>query len=532
MMATPIHLPERTAKRLGLWYDAQAAERAVSFFERVLRHSQGRFAGRPFELLGWQADEVVRPLFGWKRADGTRRFRRGSIWVPKKNGKTTLAAGIELYLLVGDGEPGAQVYSAAVDREQASLVFREAANMVRQSPELSKRVKVLDATKTMKYDETHSFFRALSADAPTKEGLNTHGLVIDELHAHKSRVLFNTLFYSGAARTQPLQISISTAGEYDPESVGWHEYSYAKRVLAAPVDDPLDWEYFAFVAEADDEDDWTAPSTWAKANPSLGETIKLEDMESDCRRAQEDPSLQNQFRRYRLNLWTHAEKIWFLPEVWKRGGGKLPDLTGWRKYGGLDLASTKDTNCYCQLFESPDRKQYAVLNHYFLPKEGLRRRIERDRAPYDRWAEEGWITLTEGNVMDFAVIREHIKADALAAPMVELGYDPWHATQLALELQGEGIEVVPIRQGYQSLGEAVKKMETLVHEGSLLHGGDPVLAWMINNVVLRTDPNENRLPDKSKSTGRIDGVAALLDALAVAIKHQDEGEIEVYTPLS
>jgi len=532
MMATPIHLPERTAKRLGLWYDAQAAERAVSFFERVLRHSQGRFAGRPFELLGWQADEVVRPLFGWKRADGTRRFRRGSIWVPKKNGKTTLAAGIELYLLVGDGEPGAQVYSAAVDREQASLVFREAANMVRQSPELSKRVKVLDATKTMKYDETHSFFRALSADAPTKEGLNTHGLVIDELHAHKSRVLFNTLFYSGAARTQPLQISISTAGEYDPESVGWHEYSYAKRVLAAPVDDPLDWEYFAFVAEADDEDDWTAPSTWAKANPSLGETIKLEDMESDCRRAQEDPSLQNQFKRYRLNLWTQAEKIWFLPQVWKRCGGALPELAGWRCYGGLDLASTIDTTCWSRLYVSPEKDRYAILNHYFLPKDGLLERCRRDRAPYDRWASEGWITLTDGNVMDQRFIRERLKADAADGAVTEIGYDPWHAMETALDLEGEGIPVVPVRQGYQSMGEATKRMETLVHEASICHGNDPVLAWMVNNVTLRMDPNENIMPDKARSTGRIDGVVAAIIALAVAIKHQDEGEIEVYTPLS
>lgn len=309
---------DEQAIREGCEFHLPSAEKVRKFFRQFVRHSKGEWAGKPFEFLDWQWTDVIGPLFGWLRPDGTRRFRRAYIEIPKKQGKSALASGLAIYLLVGDSEAGAEVYSAAADREQASIVFNEAANMVEASPGLSKHLEVVRSQKRLVFSKKQSWFKALSADVPTKEGLNIHGLLFDELHAQVKRDLWDTLAYGGAARRQPLSISITTAG-YDRESICWEQHQYAQSVLEGRNPDT---SFLPCIYAASESDDWTSPATWAKANPSFGVTIKESEMAEACREAQQSPAKQNSFRRYRLNQWTEQDVRWL-------------DLARWDECSGL-----------------------------------------------------------------------------------------------------------------------------------------------------------------------------------------------------
>src|SRR5262245_50241071 len=386
----------------GYWFDTAAAERVRTFFRKFLRHSKGQWAGQPFELLDWQWRDVVAPLFGWKRVDGTRRFRRGYIEVPKKNGKSTLFAGLSLYLLTCDGEPGAEIYSAAVDRDQASIVFNEAANMVDSSSHLASRLTLVRSTKRIVDHRSRSFYRALSADVPAKEGLNAHAVLIDELHAQKTRDLWDTLRYAGASRRQPLHLSITTAG-YDRHSICWEQHEYARQVLAGVIED---LSFFAFIAAADPEDDWTDPAVWRKANPSFGVTISEEQFAEDCREAQESPAKENSFRRYRLNQWTEQEVRWLNMEKWDANGASPGKLDGYTCFVGLDLSSTTDISALELVFAADDG--YAVLPFFWVPADGARQRERRDHVPYTQWIRDGYMRATPGEVVDYDVIRRDI----------------------------------------------------------------------------------------------------------------------------
>jgi phage terminase large subunit-like protein len=372
------------------------------FFRRFLRHSKGKgFAGKPFELLPWQWDQVIRPLFGWRRKDGTRRFRKAYIEIPKKNGKSTLCAGLALYLLTKDGEPGAEVYSAAADRDQASIVFNEAANMVDASPALAPRCDVGKAAKRIVYPSTRSIYRALSADVPTKEGLNIHGLIFDELHAQKTWDLWNTLKYGGIAREQWLRIAITTAG-YDKASICWQQHDYAEQVLSGRVEDD---EFFAYIAAADPDDDWKSPETWKKANPSYGVTIPADSFAADCKEAQQSPLVENTFKRYRLNIWTEQEVRWLQMDKWDacRGTVDLDSLVGQECFGGLDLSSTTDLSAFVLYF--PESR--AVLPFFWLPADSLHWRAKQSKVRVEPWTPQH-IELTPGNVIDYDVIRKRI----------------------------------------------------------------------------------------------------------------------------
>ena len=296
----------------GCVFDLPGAQRVRTFIEQFLRHSKGEWAGKPFQLLDWQWQNLIAPLFGWKRPDGTRRYRRGYIETPKKNGKSALFSGLSLYLLVGNGEAGAEIYSAAVDRDQASIVFNEAANMAESSPALASRLSVIRSTKRIVYRRTKSFFRALSADVPAKEGLNAHAVLIDELHAQQSRDLWDTLRYAGASRRQPLHLSITTAG-FDKHSICWEQHAYAEQVLAGVIHDS---SFFAYIAAASPGDDWTDLEVWKKANPSFGITVNADQFAEDCREAKESPAKENSFRRYRLNQWTEQDVRWLALDKW------------------------------------------------------------------------------------------------------------------------------------------------------------------------------------------------------------------------
>jgi phage terminase large subunit-like protein len=491
----------------GCRFDVRAAERVRTFFTKFLRHSKGQWAGQPFKLLDWQWREVVGPLFGWKRADGTRRYRRAYIEVPKKNGKSALFSGLSLYLLAADGEPGAEVYSAALDRDQASIVFNEAANMVEVSPQLSSRLNVVRSTKRIVMPRSRSFYKALSADVPAKEGLNAHAVLIDELHAQKTRLLWDTLRYAGASRRQPLHLSITTAG-FDRHSICWEQHDYAEKVLDGTIEDS---SFLPFIAAAGAEDDWTNPEVWRKANPSFAVTINPEQFAEDCREARESPAKENSFRRYRLNQWTEQEVRWLNMEKWDACATPLGDLERRPCYAGLDLSSTTDITALVLVFPNEDR--YDVLPLFWVPEEGARRRERGDRVPYSAWIRGGFVAATPGEVIDYDRIRQKINELGQRYEIREIAIDRWNATQLATQLEGDGFEVVAFGQGYASMNWPCKKLEELVLGGKIAHGGHPVLRWMAGNVSIEKDAADNWKPSKKKSIERIDGIVALIMAL-------------------
>src|SRR5436190_4568578 len=498
---------DERAVAAGYRFDLKTAERVRTFFRQFLRHSKGEWANQPFELMEWQWTGIVAPLFGWLRPDRTRRYRRGYIEVPKKNGKSCLFSGLGLYLLVADKEPGAEVYSAAVDRDQASIVFNEAANMVESSPHLSSKLQTVRSTKRIVDHRSRSYYKALSADVPAKEGLNAHGILIDELHAQKNRDLWDTLRYAGASRRQPLHLSITTAG-YDRHSICWEQHDYAEKVLDGTIED---LSFFGYIAAAGQEDDWTDPDVWRKANPSLGITVSEEQFAEDCKEAQESPAKENSFRRYRLNQWTEQDVRWINMLKWDACASSTANLEGKVCFAGLDLSSTTDLSALVLVFEEDER--YAVLPYFWVPEEGAKRRERADRVPYCQWVDDGLIEATPGEVIDHDRIRKKINELKETYDMREICIDRWNATQLATQLDGDGFTVITFGQGYASMNAPTKKLEEIILAGKLAHGGHPVLRWMASNVSIETDTAGNWKPSKKKSIERIDGIVGLVMGL-------------------
>lgn len=506
---------EATKQGLDFYYNESRGLHVVRFFEEFLRHSKGKFAGKPFSLLPWQK-EMLEELFGWARtSDDTRRYRMAYISTAKKSGKTTILAGIGLYLLLADNEPGAEIYGAASDREQASLVFKEAANMVRASPFLSRPLEVVDSRRTIAFRATSSFYRVLPADAFRAEGLNIHGLLFDELHAQRTRDLFDSLRYGGAARSQPLLCSITTAG-YDKNSICYEQYQYAKRVLEDWTYDPT---FYPLIYEAGEKDDWTAEETWPKANPSWSVTINPTDFAADCKEAQKSNTKEFSFKRYRLNMWTQADTRWLKAEAWAACDDKPPGpLDGRECWCGLDLATTYDTSAFVALFPAEDGT-FDILCRFWIPGDNASDREKRDRVPYIAWANEPetGLKMTDGNVTDYDVIRKDVNEFARQYNMRQLAIDRWNATQLSIQLNQDGHDVVGFSQGIGSMSAPSKLLENLVVSGKIRHAGNKVLTWMAGNASVKVDSNGNFRPVKPKqgSAERIDGIVSLIMALGI-----------------
>jgi phage terminase large subunit-like protein len=484
--------------------------RAVGFFRECLTHTKGEWAGQPFRLLPWQ-EQIVRRLFGTVRRDGLRQYRRTYIEVPRKNGKTSWAAGLGLYLLLADGEEGAEVYSAATDREQAGIMFGLAKAMVEANPALLAEVEIYQRAIVRK--ATGAVYRVLSADVPTKHGLDAHGILFDELHAQPNRELWDVLTTAVGARRQPLIIAITTAGS-DRNSICWEQHDYARRVLDGRIEDP---SFLPVIYGADPAADWTLPETWAQANPSLGKTLKREYLATECQRAQQIVGYQNTFKRLHLNLWTEQDDRWLDIALWDRGATPLPDdLAGRPCWGGLDLAVTHDLTAFVLIWQREEGGYYA-RPWFWLPAAKLAERARKDRVPYQAWQEAGFLRVTEGNVTDYDVIREDLRELAESYAIQEIGYDRWNSTQLVTQLQADGATMVPIGQGFQSMAAPTRELERLLLEGSLVHGGTPVLRWMVGNVAIERDAAGNQKPSKRKSRERIDGVVALIMGLSRAM---------------
>lgn len=464
-------------------------------------------------------------LFGWKRkSDGTRRFRTAFIFIPRKNGKTTLMAGIGLYLLVLDGEQGAEVYSAATKREQAKLSWDEAVRMRAASPALKEITQHWKASDTISMEATNSKFRPLGADADTLDGLNVHGALIDELHAHRTPEVVDVLQTATGSRRQPLQFEITTAG-FDQQGIGYQHYDYAKKLLERVFDDDT---WFVFLAEMDEGDDWQDPRTWAKANPNLGVSVKVDDLERKAHEAKNRPAALNNFLCKHLDKWTQQEERWIAVEAWDEcavGDAGLEELRGKSCYGGMDLSSRVDVTSFALVFPQADGG-FRQLSWHWIPEESMRDREFRDRVPYSVWVDGGFIEATPGNVIDYERIKAKIGELATTYDILEVGFDPWSATQIALQLGEQGLDMVEVSQRYSTLSEPSKAFEALVLARKLRHDGNPVMRWMVDCVSIVTDTLGNirpAKPDRRKSGKRIDGVAATVNALFCALRHQESG---------
>lgn len=497
-------------------YDKASADYAVAFIE-ALRHTKGTWAGKPFQLIDWQ-EQIVRDLFGILKPNGYRQFNTAYIEIPKKQGKSELAAAIALFLTCADGEERAEVYGCAADRQQASIVFEVAADMVRMCPALSKRVKLLASTKRLIYLPTNSFYQVLSAEAYSKHGFNIHGVIFDELHTQPNRKLFDVMTKgSGDARMQPLYFLITTAGN-DTNSICYEVHQKAKDILDGRKHDPT---FYPVIYGANENDDWTDPKVWRKANPSLGITVGIDKVKAACESAKQNPAEENSFRQLRLNQWVKQAVRWMPMDKWDKCAFSVdPEMLKGRVcYGGLDLSSTTDITAFVLVFPPEDEDdKYYILPYFWIPEDNLELRVRRDHVNYDLWEKQGFLKTTEGNVVHYGYIEKFIEALGEEYNIREIAFDRWGAIQMVQNLEGMGFTVVPFGQGFKDMSPPTKELMKLTLEQKLAHGGHPVLRWMMDNIYIRTDPAGNIKADKEKSTEKIDGAVATIMALDRAIR--------------
>ena len=510
----------------GSYYDKSAADYAVNFIE-CLCHTKGTWARKPFELIDWQ-EQIIRDLFGIKKANGYRQFNTAYIEIPKKQGKSELAAAVALLLTCGDGEERAEVYGCASDRQQASIVFNVAADMVRMCPALAKRVKILDSQKRLIYLPTNSIYQVLSADVSNKHGFNTHGVVFDELHTQPNRKLHDVMTKgSGDARMQPCFFNITTAGT-DTKSICYELHQKAKDIIEGRKIDPT---FYPVIYGADEEDDWTDPKVWAKANPSLGITVAIDKVHAACESAKQNPGEENSFRQLRLNQWVKQAVRWMPMDKWDKCSFTIneDDLEGRVCYGGLDLSSTTDITALVLVFPPTDEDdKYVVLPYFWIPEDNMELRVRRDHVPYDVWERQNHLNTTEGNVVHYGYIEKFIERLGERFNIREIAFDRWGAVQMVQNLEGMGFTVVPFGQGFKDMSPPTKELMKLVLEEKIAHGGQPVLRWMMDNIFIRTDPAGNIKPDKEKATEKIDGAVATIMALDRAIRCGNDTTASVY----
>lgn len=512
---------DELAAAAGCYFDERAADRVIEFFPRFLRHSKGSFAGKPFELSSWQRVDVVSPLYGWKRPDGSRRFRRAYIEIPKKNGKSTLAAGLGLYHLAGDGERGAEVYSAAVNRDQASIVHGEAIAMTNASDALSSYLRVNKATKEILLEKYGSRYRALASEAQSAEGLNASALIIDELHAwtgEHGRRFFDSLKYAGRARRQPLTFIITTAGE-DELGVCWLIHQDAAGLLRGEV---TDQRFFAYIRAADPGDDISDPATWRKANPSMGETMSEEDFAADLEEAKRNPTNLAQFLRYSLNTWTFGGGSPAIdPQEWEacRADFTEDDCIGLECWGALDLSRKKDFTAFALTFKVAE-DSFRVLAWYWLPEDTVN--APNSPPQYQQWVKDGFLRATPGNVTDYrqveADITEILKRHACYCVL----FDPLFAEEMTQRIyEATGVERVEFKQSPMSFTAPSDEFERMIAGRQLQHNGNPILTWNAHNLRFKLSGNF-RAPVKPGESlpKKIDGIVCVIMTAAKAIEEK------------
>ena len=496
-------------------YDEQAADNAVEFIESFCCHVRGELAGRPLLLEQWQKD-IVKTFYGWKDSQGYRRFSEAFITVARKNGKSLLLAAILTYELFCSGEQGNELISAANSRDQASIVFDLVAGIIRNNQLLNKRCKILDTTKRVVVPATNSVYRAIAAEASTAHGLNLGAVCFDELHESKNRDLYDTLKTSQGARRQPIFISITTAG-YNKESLCYKVQAHAERVRDNPETDPT---FLPVIYSMPEDDDWQQESNWSKANPNLNVSVPVSFLCKEVERAKESPAYESSVRRLYLNQWTESHSAFFNMEHYDQCKGSV-EFDESPCFGGLDLSSTTDLSAFVLVQPKPDGV-YAVKCWCWIPSDNAHQREKRDKVAYRAWQRMGAIEFTDGNVIDYEVIRNKINELAHEYNIKEIAVDRWNSRQLSQQLAGDGVEMVEFGQGYRDMSDPTKHLEKLVLSEKLLHDGNPVLRWCATNTMIELDAAGNIKPSKRASTEKIDLIVALVMALGRAVLIEEQ----------
>ena len=499
-------------------YDKKKADRAVTFIENLC-HTKGKWAGTPFWLLPWQ-EQLIRDIFGIVKPDGNRQFRTAFVEICKKVGKSELAAAVALYLLYADNEPSAEVYGAAADRQQASIVFDVAKQMVEMSPALMKRSKLMGATKRIVNYSNAGYYQVLSAEVGGKHGFSVSGLVFDEIHTQPNRQLYDVLTKgSSDARQNPLHFIITTAGN-DRHSIAYELHTKAVDILEGRRVDPT---FYPVVYGLKDDEDWEDEANWYKVNPSLGYTVDIERLRDAYREAKQNPADEITFKWLRCNMWVSSTVEWIPDAIYMRGNEPIDmdALAGRDCYAGLDLSSTGDITALVLIFPPRDEEEkYVLLPYFWIPEETIPRRVKANSVPYDIWEKQGYIMSTEGNVIHYDFIEKFIMDLSEKYHILEIAVDRWNATQMIQNLEGEGFTIVPFGQGFSSMSAPTKEFYRLLMEGRIIHGGNPVLRWMAGNVVIDTDPAGNIT--KAKSKEKIDGIVAAIMALDRCIRQEGQ----------
>lgn len=562
----------RDLKRKDLVWDLGAAVFAIGFFRDVLRLNGGEFEGKPFELEPWKAF-ILGSLWGWKLKDGRRRFNVAYVEAAKGCGKSPFAGGIGHLGLLADQEPRAEVYAAATKKDQAMILFRDAVAMRDQSPHLSARLQKSGKGEkcwNLADHATGSWYRPISADEDSQSGPRPHIALVDEIHEHKSDIVINMLQAGFKSRRNPLMFMITNAG-FDRETVCWRYHEYVTKILKRTADNDRFFGYIATLDSCDrhwregqeqpldtcdDCDRWEIEGDhWYKANPSLDVIPGREYLRNQVRKALDMPSEQNTVRRLNFSFWTSQATRWMSMEAWDACSKPIDydKLKGRPCIVGVDLANTIDIAAVALLFV-PERlplnaksavdgemdystvdidrldDDFVVLPYFFIPEGTIEEAKRRDQVPYDSWVKRDLIEATPGNVIDYAFIKHRIAALKDIYPIRAkfeagrqqhlAGFDPWNATQFAQDMQADyGLNMIEVRQGYQTMSEPTKEMARIVKAGRLRHGGNPVLRWMADNIVVKTDPAGNIKPDKDKSKKKIDGIVAMIMALSLAIRN-------------
>lgn len=507
-------------KSLPFTFDVDRANRVVKFCEALPHIKGSKYAGKKLEMGDWQCF-ILTTVFGWVDAAGYRRFKTAYIEVPRKNGKSTMSAPVALYMLSADGEPGAEVYSAATTRDQAKIVWNDAKHMVDRSPGLRSALNVETAAHSIFIKTSASSFKALSKDNNGNlDGLNIHGAIIDELHGHPNRALWDVIETGTGARAQPLIWAITTAGS-NRAGICYEQQSYVRKILDGVHDDPT---YFGIIYSIDEGDDPFDPATWVKANPNYGVSVSPDDLARKALKAQQMASAQNNFLTKHLNVWVNADTAWMSMQYWDKCADESlreSDFHGDDCVVSCDLATKIDVAAKVKLFwkNIDGERHYYAFGKYYLPEEAAE---DGRNTYYQGWAIENRLVLTPGNVTDFSIIEDDLRDDARRFNVINAGFDPWQASALIQNLQKDGLPVLEFRQTVQNMSEPMKELEALVLQGRFHFDGDPVLTWMISNVVCHTDAKENIYPRKERPENKIDGAVALIAALGMALVNNDD----------
>lgn len=508
----------------GIYFDEASAARYFRFVGRYCRHYQGEFAGKPIDFSPHQCF-IEANVYGWIRQDGTRRFRKTYEEVARKDGKTTRLGASGLYGLVGEGEPGAKVYSAATKKEQAKELFTSAKAMVQKSPALKNRVRLM--THHLETNDSLSVFMPLSADSNTMDGLNVYYGLVDEMHAHKTSAVWDVLESATGARQQPLMRGITTAG-FDRNGFGYEQRGYAVKILERVVEDD---SFFAIIYTLDEEDlkNWDDERLWIKSNPNLGISVKLDNLREQCRKAKEMATAKVEFLTKRLNVWVYGQTLWMNMDRWHACRVDFDSLCAWDEkseceldgmdcFGGLDLASVEDMCALRLVFPLPDGRRRTIGRAY-LPQAALERRLKKGDKTLEQYRDAGHLIVTGGETTDYEFIKADIRRAAARFKLHGIAFDRWNSSQLVTDLTAEGVPFVAFGQGHGSMSAPSKELMRLTLQKHIEYN-DPLLTWAISNVVMLMNPAGDIKPDKSKVSEKIDPAVSLIMAIGISMSQE------------